>query len=279
MANQPVDITALVRANIRAARARLNLTQASVARRMQQLGYSWYPQTVGLVERNQRPLLADELAALAMCFETTFDVLALPPFDVAQVAFGEHVIPAQRLSIIDDSVTWDGDTLKVSQPSVRYRPGDTRRTIDVMREELASREAGAEQAQPIVAAIVTSPLGVLVGRRMDGKPPWTFIAGEVEPGELPADAAVREVKEETTLRVRAGEVIGERVHPKSQRHMIYMAAAPTHGTDVFVGDEEELAEVRWVSLAEADQLMGGMIFEPVHEYLARELRGQGDDQR
>ncbi len=139
----------------------------------------------------------------------------------------------------------------------------------------------AEPAPSIVAAIVTSPLGVLVGRRMDGKPPWTFIAGEQDAvkDENPADTAVREVKEETGLRVRAREVIGERVHPKSGRHMIYMAAAPTHGTDVFVGDEEELAEVRWVSLAEADQLMGGMIYEPVHEYLARELREQGDDQR
>jgi transcriptional regulator with XRE-family HTH domain len=115
MTTQPVDITALARANIRAARARLGLTQASVAKRMQQLGYSWYPQTAGLVERNKRPLLADELAALAMVFGTTFDVLALPPPDVAQVAFGEQVIPAQRLSIIDDSVTWDGDVLKVTR--------------------------------------------------------------------------------------------------------------------------------------------------------------------
>ncbi len=110
---------------------------------------------------------------------------------------------------------------------------------------------------------------------MDGKPPWTFIAGEQEPGERPEDTAIREVKEETGLRIRAGEVIGERVHPKSGRHMIYMAAAPTHGTDFIVGDEEELAEVRWVSLAEAGQLMGGMIYEPVREYLARELRRQG----
>src|SRR5436190_20641958 len=52
----------LIRANIRAQRARLGITQASVARRMRQLGYPWYPQTCGLVERNQRPLLADELA-------------------------------------------------------------------------------------------------------------------------------------------------------------------------------------------------------------------------
>ena len=52
--------------------------------------------------------------------------------------------------------------------------------------------------------------------------------------------------------------------------MIYLAARPTHGTDVFVGDEDELAEVRWVSLAEADELLPGM-FGPVREHLAREL--------
>jgi len=204
------------------------------------------------------------------------------------VTFDGHVVPSQRLSIVDDSVTWDkSDTLQVTRPAVIYRPGEIRRTVDVMREELASREAGSELAQPIVAAIVTSPLGVLVGRRMDGKPPWTFIAGEIEPGESPTDAAVREVKEETGLRIEVGDVIGERVHPKSGRHMVYLAAVPTRGTDVFVGDEEELAEVRWVSLAEADQLMGGTIFEPVREHLARELRRQpggdegqgGDDQR
>ena len=127
-----------------------------------------------------------------------------------------------------------------------------------------------EVQQPIVAAIVTSDRGVLVGKRNDGKPPWTFIAGEQEPGERPEDTAIREVKEETTMRVVAGELIGERVHPKTGRTMIYLAAKPTHGTDVFVGDEDELAEVRWVGLAEADHLLPGM-FEPVRDYLAREL--------
>jgi 8-oxo-dGTP pyrophosphatase MutT (NUDIX family) len=127
------------------------------------------------------------------------------------------------------------------------------------------------EPQPVVAAIVTSPRGVLVARRNDGKPPWTFIAGEIEPGESPADAAVREVKEETGLRVTAGDVIGRRVHPKTRRTMVYMAARPTHGTDVFVGDEDELAEIRWVDLREADELMSGMIFEPVHDHLSRVL--------
>lgn len=128
--------------------------------------------------------------------------------------------------------------------------------------------AQRQERQSVVAAIVTSPLGVLVGRRVDRTPPWGFISGEIEPGELPEDAAVREVKEETGLEVRAGQVIGERDHPVTGRHMIYMAAEPTRGTDVFVGDEAELAEVRWVGLAEADELMGGQMFGLVREYLA-----------
>ena len=130
----------------------------------------------------------------------------------------------------------------------------------------------ARRSSPLWPPSSRRPEGVLVGRRNDGKPPWTFIAGEQDAvkDENPADTAVREVKEETGLRVTAGEVIGERVHPKTRRTMIYLAARPTHGTDVFVGDEDELAEVRWVSLAEADELLPGM-FEPVREHLAREL--------
>jgi 8-oxo-dGTP diphosphatase len=126
----------------------------------------------------------------------------------------------------------------------------------------------------VVAAIVTSAKGVLVGRRNDGIPPWTFIAGEQEPGELPEDTAIREVKEETGLEVRAGDVIGERAHPATGRTMIYMAARPVRGTKVIVGDEEELAEVRWVSLAEADELLPGM-FGAVREHLGQELGDHG----
>ena len=88
--------------------------------------------------------------------------------------------------------------------------------------------------------------------------------------ENPAHTAIRETKEETGLLIRVGEEIGRRVHPKTGRTMIYMAATPTHGTDVIVGDEEELAEVLWVNLPEADQLMPTM-YEPVRAFLAREL--------
>jgi 8-oxo-dGTP pyrophosphatase MutT (NUDIX family) len=147
--------------------------------------------------------------------------------------------------------------------------------ITKARENAASGVEPSTTPEPgaVVAAIVTSAQGVLIGRRNDGKPPWTFIAGKIEPGESPADAAVREVKEETGMQIRAGNVIGRRVHPRTGRPMVYMAARPTHGTDIFVGDEEELAEVRWVDLAEADELMGGQIFEPVRRHLRSMLKG------
>jgi 8-oxo-dGTP diphosphatase len=145
----------------------------------------------------------------------------------------------------------------------------------IEEQERQDTAATATAQQPVVAAIVTSARGVLAGRRRDGKPPWTFIAGEQEPGELPADTAVREVKEESGIEAKAGEVIGQRVHPKTGRTMIYLAARPARGTHVtaIVGDEAELAEVRWVAtLDELHELMPDL-YPPVRDYLARTLRG------
>jgi 8-oxo-dGTP pyrophosphatase MutT (NUDIX family) len=137
----------------------------------------------------------------------------------------------------------------------------------------ACMPASTPESQPVVAAIVTSHLGVLVGRRHDKRPPWTFIAGEIEPGESQLDAAVREVKEETGLRVRAGrQEIGRRIHPVTKRLMIYLACTPTEGTDIFVGDPDELAEVRWADLAFIDEVMGqARVYEPVWDHLSRVL--------
>jgi NADH pyrophosphatase NudC (nudix superfamily) len=52
-----------------------------------------------------------------------------------------------------------------------------------------------------------------------------------------------------------------------------ISSRPTHDTDIFVGDQDELAEVRWASLTEAEQLMQpyGM-FGPVRDHLTNALR-------
>lgn len=157
----------------------------------------------------------------------------------------------------------------------RWDIADLERQLDMppatATEEPPVTDATAPVRPPIAAAIVTSAKGVLIARRHDGHPLWTFPAGEAEPSESPADTAIREVKEETGLLVKISHTIGERQHPATGRHMIYLAARPYQGTAVHVGDENELAEVRWVGLTEAEKLLTGM-YEPVHEHLAHALR-------
>jgi 8-oxo-dGTP pyrophosphatase MutT (NUDIX family) len=163
---------------------------------------------------------------------------------------------------VHPSTLWRWQKAGLITPSWTTPGGQARWDLALLRQQLRL---------PVAAGVITSQRGVLIGRRNDGKPPWTFIAGEIEPGESPADAVVREIKEETGLRVIPAErEIGRRVHPKTGRTMIYIACYPIGGTDAFVGDEDELAEVRWVNLEQAEELLPGM-YEPVLLHLAREL--------
>jgi len=167
---------------------------------------------------------------------------------------------------------WRAEKLALAPLAARVGISKTRAHQIIRAAEKGPGMAAVKtKPETVVAAIVTSSKGVLVGRRIDGRPLWTFIAGEHIDGESLEDTAAREVMEETGLAVRITGPIGERKHPRTHRWMAYYAAEPTSGTDAIVGDEDELAEVRWVSLAEADMLMGGTIFEPVHAYLARSL--------
>lgn len=159
---------------------------------------------------------------------------------------------------------------------VRWDVADLERQLHRLSPEVSpvTDNSAAPVERPIVAAVVTSPLGMLVTWRNDKQPPAGFLTGEIEPGESPADAMVREVKEEAGLRVSAGSIIGDRVHPRTGRRMIYVTGTPTEAPgDVFVGDAEELADVRWITLGEADEAFapfGGM-YPPVHEHLSKTL--------
>lgn len=270
----PTIYADVLRRNIRALRVRAGLHQGLVVERMRALGYtSWHRQTMGNVERGERRVMAEEIFGLAVALQTTIAALMSPVPDDKVVEFPssppvsvwsvQQLLHGMNVGLVAWKENGAEPVFQLVEPA------------NMAEAELRRRTIESEQQQPVIAAIVTSDRGVLVTRRRDRKPPWGFVTGWSEPGESPADTITRETKEEAGgLRVKVGEYLGERDHPDTGRHMVYYAAHPTHGTEVHLGDKGELLDVRWVSLAEADELLPGM-FEPVRTYLERTLGAGG----
>jgi 8-oxo-dGTP diphosphatase len=124
----------------------------------------------------------------------------------------------------------------------------------------------------IVAAIVVQDGKVLMVRRRvrEDTLSWQFPAGESEAGETAEDTAIRETQEETALDVAADKVLGERIHPATGRHMMYVACHVVGGT-ARVADEDEIAELAWCGLNELHANVPTGLFPAVDEYLTGTL--------
>ncbi|MFB7907829.1 NUDIX hydrolase [Kitasatospora sp. NPDC056076] len=129
-------------------------------------------------------------------------------------------------------------------------------------------QQSAEERPGIAAAIVVHEGRVLMVRRRvsEGQLSWQFPAGEIEAGESPEEAAVRETAEEAGLGVAVVGFLGERVHPKTGRLMSYAACEVVGGTAAVV-DTDELDAFTWVALAEIPEYVPYGLFEPVQAYL------------
>jgi len=108
---------------------------------------------------------------------------------------------------------------------------------------------------PGVAAVIRDEQGrVLIQRRPDGS--WSLPAGAIEPGESPADAVVREVREETGLVVRPTTVLGVFGGGDRQRtiyangdeveYTVVLFAADVVGGELSTAADETI-DLRWVA--------------------------------
>lgn len=61
---------------------------------------------------------------------------------------------------------------------------------------------------PGVAAVIHDETGKILLQKAINNPVWSLPAGAIEPGESPAEAMVREVWEETGLKVRPYRILG-----------------------------------------------------------------------
>ena len=194
-------------------------------------------------------------------------------------------ISVEATSVLREEAWRISDEEKLSLAPLSKRLGASRTRASEFLHARPDEPAGPDEPStkpepvPVVVAIVSSHLGVLTGRRQDGKPPLGFISGKIEPGESPADAAIREVKEETGLVIKTGRILGSRLHPQTNRFLTYVAAWPASAdTGIAVLDEDELSAVQWMSFTEVTDVMdrtcssrweapqadtGGLMLEPM----------------
>lgn len=135
-------------------------------------------------------------------------------------------------------------------------------------------DPGTLEEQPTVAlAVITSPKGVLIAHRKDGIPPWTFPGGEVQPGETAAAALVRKVPAETGIEIKPVLLFGRRIHPRTSRTMVYLAAnAVDEAAEPKVLDTEDLDAVEWAGLDVVRERMPDL-YPVVREHLDAVLGG------
>ena len=114
-----------------------------------------------------------------------------------------------------------------------------------------SPQSPHEKPAPVVCAgaVVHDATGrLLLVRR--GRPPsaglWSVPGGRVETGETPAQAAVREVREETGLEVQVGELLAT---VEIGDYLVHDFAADVVGGQLLAGDDA--ADVRWCTWEEA----------------------------
>lgn len=130
-----------------------------------------------------------------------------------------------------------------------------------------------EELPTVALAIVTSAKGVLVERRKDGIPPWTFPGGDVPVGETAAASLTRKVPAETGIEIKPILLFGRRIHPRTSRTMVYLAAeAVDEDTEPQVLDTDDLDAVEWASIDAVRERMPDM-YPPVREHLEAVLGG------
>jgi len=186
----------------------------------------------------------------------------------------EAIAAAGKLRAAAAVALRDEENMSLSQLGERLGLSKAR-AADIVRDYAKTTGTAAAPLPPIVAAIITSPEGVLAVRRRGGNPPWTFPGGAIEPGETPAAAAVRKTREETGLDIAAGRILGRRTHPETGRHITYVTARPA--SKVYFrrmsATDPDIAEARWLSRQQFDELMPGT-YQPVLAYLDRDHRRQ-----
>ena len=110
---------------------------------------------------------------------------------------------------------------------------------------------------------------LLVQHRKANRYYWVLPGGRIEYGESFKDCAVRELKEETNLDIKFGNVVflSEAIAPDRTRHIINIyATGEVLGGELKVGDEEILADAAYKPILELEKIT---LYPPVADKLIK----------
>ena len=86
---------------------------------------------------------------------------------------------------------------------------------------------------------------------------WIGVGGKFEEKESPEECLIREVKEETGLSIRIQDGFKQQVEysPKPNIHKKVVYFLGEWGGDQVVKQEEEVSEIKWINLEDAEQVL------------------------
>lgn len=152
-----------------------------------------------------------------------------------------------------------------------------------MRIKLSALFAEAERRRdesPVAVCYIVKDRRLLMLQRRDPDwiPTWGGPAGTADPNEKPEAAAVRRVAEDVGVEVVVEDVLGERDHPATGRHLVYFACSIVSGEASVVATDELLA-VEWCDWPTVQERWAGVrggVFPAVRAYLERAMTGAGE---
>lgn len=125
----------------------------------------------------------------------------------------------------------------------------------------------------VACGIVNKNDRVLMVKRAkkEGDLLWVFPGGKIEDGELPEEACIREVFEESGLNVSIIGLIGERVHPNTGMKIIYYLCKYESG-EIRILDRNEILEAEFKTRQQFIDDVKTDIYEPVKKYILKNIK-------
>lgn len=126
--------------------------------------------------------------------------------------------------------------------------------------------------QDVVIGIVNKNGKLLMIKRAkkEGELLWAFPGGKVEKNETKESACIREIYEETRIKVNINSCLGERIHPDTGISITYFLCNYISG-EPCISDYNEILEVEYKDKVSIYNCIKTDIFTPLKQYIDKNI--------